>query len=161
MAATLHTPESAMAEAIALAEAGMRANRGGPFGAVLLREGHIVATGENRVTSTNDPTAHAEIVVIRAACAALGAFQLPDCVMVTSCEPCPMCLAALYWAGIPTVYYAATRDDAHAIGFSDALLYEELPKPPEQRRIRFVQLDRARALAAFAEWQAKPDKIVY
>lgn len=151
----------AMHQAIACARAGVASDRGGPFGAVVVKDGKIVASGENQVTSTNDPTAHAEVVAIRRACALLGRFDLSDCVVYTSCEPCPMCLGALYWAGIRTVYYGCTRDDAAAIGFSDAHIYDEIPKALDERQIRFIPLAREQALEAFAEWLAKADRIAY
>ena len=119
-----------MREAIRLAEEGVRSNRGGPFGCVVVRQGQIVARGTNRVTSTNDPTAHAEVTAIREACRELGTFKLADCELFTSCEPCPMCLAAIYWAHIPQVYYANTRTDAAAIGFDDDFIYRQIPLPP-------------------------------
>lgn len=152
---------NAMRQAIARARAGVDSNTGGPFGAVIVRDGQVIAGGENRVTSSNDPTAHAEVVAIREACARLGRFQLDDCVLYTSCEPCPMCLGAIYWAGIPTVYFAATRDDAAGAGFSDAHIYDELPKPMPERKIRFVPILRDEALSVFEHWRAKPDKICY
>lgn len=150
-----------MREAIKEAEAGMRAGRGGPFGCVIVRRGEIVARGNNRVTSTNDPTAHAEVTAIREACAKLGTFQLTDCELYTSCEPCPMCLAAVYWARIPTLYYANTRADAAAIGFDDDFIYREIPLPPEQRTLTMQPLLRDEAQTGFREWQAKPDKVRY
>jgi len=153
--------ESHMREAIRLSEEGMRSGRGGPFGCVLVRKGAIVARGGNQVTSTNDPTAHAEIVAIREACRALGTFQLADCELYTSCEPCPMCLSAIYWARIPKVYYGNTRGDAAAIGFDDDFIYGQIPLPPEQRSIDMQPLLRAEAQAGFAEWAAKSDKVRY
>ena len=116
--------EEHMREAIKLATEGMHRGRGGPFGCVVVRRGKIVARGNNRVTSTNDPTAHAEVTAIREACKALNTFQLDDCELYTSCEPCPMCLAAIYWARIPTIYYGNTRGDAAAIGFDDDFIYQ-------------------------------------
>ena len=150
-----------MREAIQEAEAGMREGRGGPFGCVLVRAGQVVARGNNRVTSTNDPTAHAEIVAIRAACATLHTFQLPDCELYTNCEPCPMCLAAAYWARIPTIFYANTRADAAAIGFDDDFIYQQIPLPPGQRTLVMRPLLREEAQATFQAWQAKPDKRRY
>lgn len=150
-----------MREAIRLARNGMDAGHGGPFGCVVVRQGEVVARGENRVASTNDPTAHAEMVAIREACRQLGAFQLTDCELYTSCEPCPMCLAAIYWARIPLVFYAGTRADAAAIGFDDAFIYEQLALPLEQRAVVQRSLLREDALAVFEAWQAKPDKILY
>lgn len=150
-----------MREAIRLADEGMRAGRGGPFGCVIVRRGEIVARGNNRVTSTNDPTAHAEVTAIREACRTLGTFELRDCELYTSCEPCPMCLGAIYWSRIPTVYFGNTRADAAAIGFDDAFIYEQIPLPPEQRAVKMRPLLRDAAQATFREWQAKPDKIDY
>jgi guanine deaminase len=153
--------EDFMREAIHEAEAGLRGARGGPFGCVIVRKGEVVARGSNRVTSTNDPTAHAEITAIRAACATLHTFQLTDCELYTSCEPCPMCLAAIYWARIPQVYYGNTRADAAAIGFDDAFIYDQIPLPPEQRTIAMSPLLRDEAQRAFQQWAAKPDKVRY
>ncbi|MBI5770608.1 MAG: nucleoside deaminase [Verrucomicrobia bacterium] len=150
-----------MREAIKLAEAGMRGGRGGPFGCVVVRQGEIVGRGHNRVTSTNDPTAHAEVVAIRDACANLETFQLADCELYTSCEPCPMCLAAIYWARIPQVHYGNTRADAAAIGFDDDFIYQQVPLPPEQRTVAMQPLLRGEAQAAFREWATKRDKVRY
>jgi len=150
-----------MREAIRLAEEGLRQNRGGPFGCVVVRQGEIVGRGCNCVTSRNDPTAHAEIVAIRAACAALGRFTLDDCEIFSSCEPCPMCLAAIYWARIPRGWFANTRADAAAIGFDDAMLYEQLPLPPAARSVSLQPLLRAEAQPAFRKWAAKSDKVIY
>jgi guanine deaminase len=154
-------PEIFMHEAIRLAEDGMRGKRGGPFGCVVVRQGKIIARGNNRVTSTNDPTAHAEVTAIREACRELGVFQLNDCELYTSCEPCPMCLAAIYWARIPTVYYANTRADAAAIGFDDDFIYQQIPLPPEQRALKMHPLLREAALTTFKTWNAMPDKTTY
>jgi tRNA(Arg) A34 adenosine deaminase TadA len=150
-----------MQSAIALSRAKMRANCGGPFGAVVVRRGKIVGRGWNQVTSTNDPTAHAEVTAIRAACKKLKKFQLEDCELYTSCEPCPMCLAAIYWARFKKVYFANTRADAAKIDFDDDLIYREVAKPISQRKIPMKQLLRADALKVFKEWQNKPDKIRY
>ena len=150
-----------MREAIRLSLRKMRANHGGPFGAVVVRQGKIIGRGWNRVTSTNDPTAHAEIVAIREACRRLKTFQLDDCELYTSCEPCPMCLAAIYWARLRQVGYANTRRDAARIGFDDDYLYREVGKPVTRRKIPMRQLLRREALRAFAEWKRKPDKIRY
>ena len=150
-----------MREAIKEAEAGMRLGRGGPFGCVIVRQGEIIARGNNRVTSSNDPTAHAEITAIREACAKLGTFALDDCELYTSCEPCPMCLAAVYWARIPKLFYGNTRADAAAIGFDDDFIYQQIPLPPEKRTLAMQSLLRDEAQGAFREWQAKPDKIEY
>lgn len=153
--------ETFMQEAIRLSEDGMRANRGGPFGCVIVRRGQIVARGNNRVTSTNDPTAHAEVTAIREACRELGTFQLDDCELYTSCEPCPMCLAAIYWARIPSVFYANTRADAAAIGFDDDFIYRQLALPPDQRAVRMQPLLRDAAQPVFQAWTTKTDKIAY
>jgi len=150
-----------MREAIRLAEDSSRSGRGGPFGCVVVRSGRIIARGENRVTSANDPTAHAEIVAIREACQAVGGFQLADCELYASCEPCPMCLSAIYWARIPKVFYGNTRQDAASIGFDDDFIYGQIPLEPEKRRIEMKPLLRAEAQATFAAWAAKPDKTGY
>lgn len=153
--------EEFMREAIKLADEGMRGDRGGPFGCVIVRRGEIVARGNNRVTSTNDPTAHAEVTAIRDACRALNTFQLTDCELYTSCEPCPMCLAAIYWARIPVVYFGNTRADAAAIGFDDDFIYRQIPLPPEQRTIKMQPLLREAAQTTFRAWSEKPNKIRY
>lgn len=150
-----------MREAIRLAEDGMRSGRGGPFGCVIVRGGQVVGQGGNLVTSTNDPTAHAEVVAIREACRTLESFHLSDCELYASCEPCPMCLAAIYWAHIPRVYYAGTRLDAAAIGFDDDFIYRQLPLPSEQRRLEMKHLLRDEALAVLHAWHARPDKKAY
>jgi len=150
-----------MNEAIRLADEKMRQDFGGPFGAVIVRDGSIIAHGFNMVTSTNDPTAHAEIVAIRNACSAINNFSLAGCTIYVNCEPCPMCLAAIYWAGIDKVYYAATRKDADAIGFADDFIYEELKKEANQRAIPIKQLMRSEALAVFKAWKAYEDKVPY
>ena len=153
--------EKFMREAIKLAEAGMRGGRGGPFGCVVVRKGEVIGRGHNRVTSTNDPTAHAEITAIRDACASLEKFQLDDCELYTSCEPCPMCLSAIYWARIPQVFYGNTRADAAAIGFDDDFIYQQVPLAPEKRAIAMKPLLRDETMAAFREWSAKSDKVRY
>jgi tRNA(Arg) A34 adenosine deaminase TadA len=150
-----------MREAVQLAEQGMRSGRGGPFGCVVVRRGEIVGRGSNRVTSTNDPTAHAEVVAIRDACTALQTFQLPDCELYTSCEPCPMCLSAIYWARIPQIYYGNTRADAAAIGFDDDFIYQQVPLAPEARTVKMERLLRDEAQIAFQEWANKTDKVRY
>jgi tRNA(Arg) A34 adenosine deaminase TadA len=155
------TPEAFMREALALATEGMRAGRGGPFGCVIVRRGEIVARGQNRVAADNDPTAHAEVNAIREAGRQLGRFSLEDCELYSSCEPCPMCLGAIYWARIPTVFHANTRADAAAIGFDDAFIYQQIPLPPERRTVEMKPLLRDEAQAAFAEWRNKPDKVSY
>lgn len=150
-----------MREAVRLADEGMQSDRGGPFGCVIVRRGEIVSRGNNRVTSTNDPTAHAEVTAIREACRTLETFQLTDCELYTSCEPCPMCLAAIYWARIPQVFYGNTRADAAAIGFDDDFIYQQIPLPPEQRTIKMTPLLREDAQRTFKAWADKPDKIRY
>ncbi len=150
-----------MGKAIGLSQKMMRANKGGPFGAVIVRNGKVIATGHNEVTSTNDPTAHAEIVAIRSACKKLKRFHLDDCELYTSCEPCPMCLSAIYWARLKKIYFANTRQDAAKIGFDDEFIYREIPLPLEKRKIAMKQLLRKKALAAFREWEKKADKISY
>jgi len=150
-----------MRAAIRLARLKMRANCGGPFGAVVVRHGKIIARGWNQVTSTNDPTAHAEITAIRTAAQKLKTFRLDECELYTSCEPCPMCLAAVYWARIRRVYYATTRQDAARIEFDDDWLYREVARPRSRRKIPMRQVLRGEALPVFAEWQAKTDKTPY
>lgn len=150
-----------MTRAIQLSIDGVHSGRGGPFGAVIVRDGKIVAEGVNQVTSSNDPTAHAEVLAIRLACAKLGVFELKDCELYTSCEPCPMCLGAIYWARLSRIYFANTHEDAAKIGFDDSFLYNELKQPHSQRRIPTVQIMREEALAGFRAWATKPDKIPY
>lgn len=150
-----------MRAAIALAHDGMQRNDGGPFGCVIVKDGVIIGRGNNKVTSTNDPTAHAEVVAIRDACNHLGAFQLDGCEIYTSCEPCPMCLGAIYWARLEKVYYACTREDAADIGFDDDFIYEEMPLAPEDRSIAMEHLLQSEALKVFEEWREKEDKIDY
>jgi tRNA(Arg) A34 adenosine deaminase TadA len=153
--------EKYMQQAIDLALQGMRTNQGGPFGAVVVRGERVVASGCNRVTSTNDPTAHAEIVAIRAACSSLGTFELADCELFATCEPCPMCWAAIHWARIPRVFYACRRDDAASAGFDDAALYAELLHPPPTPRVAFEPLMREQGLAVFRAWIDKADRKLY
>ena len=150
-----------MREAIRLSLSKMRSNCGGPFGAVVVRKGKIVGRGWNQVTSTNDPTAHAEVTAIRDACKKLKTFQLDDCELYTSCEPCPMCLSAIYWARCQKVYFANTRKDAAEINFDDDLIYHEIPKPISKRIIPMKQLLRSEALEVFGEWKTKADKVRY
>ena len=150
-----------MEKAVELSLENMRAGKGGPFGAIIVRQGKIVGTAANHVTSDNDPTAHAEVVAIRDACKNLGTFQLDDCEIYTSCEPCPMCLAAIYWARPKAIYYANTRKDAADIGFDDDFLYEELKKNLEERSLPIHQLDKSNALKVFDERKRKTDKIEY
>ncbi len=137
------------------------ANGGGPFGAVIVRNGEIIATGTNRVTANNDPTAHAEVSAIREACAKVQNFKLEGCTCYTSCEPCPMCLSALYWAGVERIVYGNTKEDAKAINFDDSFIYDEIAKPYAQRAIPIHNLMREEALAGFRAWSAKEDKIEY
>lgn len=150
-----------MRAAIRISLAKMRCNQGGPFGAVVVRQGKIVGRGWNQVTSTNDPTAHAEVSAIRDACRRLKTFQLDDCELYTSCEPCPMCLAAIYWARCQRVYYGNTRQDAAQIDFDDDFIYRELTRPIARRTIPIKQLLRDEAQAAFAQWKDKADKVRY
>ncbi len=150
-----------MERAIALSLENVQSGRGGPFAAVIVKDGHILAEGTNRVTSANDPTAHAEIVAIREACRALGSFQLTGCEIYTTCEPCPMCLGAIYWARPAHVYYAATAADAAGYGFDDSFIGQELQRPRAERKIPLTQMMTAEALAAFIAWEKKPDKIKY
>ena len=150
-----------MQRAIELAEQGMNQNSGGPFGAVVVKDNEIIAEGYNKVTSTNDPTAHAEIVAIKKACEKLGAHQLEDCFIYTSCEPCPMCLGAIYWARPKGVYYACNREDASKIDFDDQLIYEELQKKMNDRQIKFSSILREEALRVFHDWSIKGDKTNY
>jgi len=150
-----------MERAIELAIENVKSGRGGPFAAVIIKDGRVIASGANQVTSTNDPTAHAEIVAIRAACTALGAFQLDGCDLYTTCEPCPMCLGAIYWARPARVFFGATARDAAAADFDDAFIYEQLSVDPARRKIPFVELMREEALACFREWRAKTDRIHY
>lgn len=154
------TPEF-MRTAIALALQGMRTGQGGPFGAVIVKNGEIIATGCNQVTSTHDPTAHAEVVAIRNACKVLRTWQLNGCELYTSCEPCPMCLGAIYWARPDRVFYASTKADAAAIDFDDQFIYDELAVPMAKRQIPMMQLLRDEALVAFQEWAAKVDRVSY
>jgi len=150
-----------MREAIRLAGEGVDTNSGGPFGAVVVKGGKIIASGFNRVTSTNDPTAHAEIIAIREACKKLNSFTLDDCILYTSCEPCPMCLGAIYWARPKKVFYACTKKDAAEIDFDDHFIYDELAKSTENRKIKFSELLREEALEVFRKWENKTDKTRY
>lgn len=147
--------------AITLSAKNVTENIGGPFGAVVVKDGEIVAGSGNKVTSTNDPTAHAEVSAIRLACTKLNTFDLSGCVIYTSCEPCPMCLGAIYWAKIDTIYYANTKVDAENIGFSDKFIYEELEKEMSNRSLPIVQLMRDEALEAFKLWEKSPMRIEY
>ena len=153
--------EHYLREAIALARKGMEQNKGGPFGCLIVKNGKVVASGNNRVTSTNDPTAHAEVVAIREACRNLGEFQLSGCTLYTSCEPCPMCLGAIYWARPDRVVFAGSRIDAAHAGFDDQLIYDELVTPVDQRRIPMIQGMQEEAVQVFDAWNAKLDKLGY
>jgi guanine deaminase len=150
-----------MREAIELSKANMRAGRGGPFATLIVKNGLVLGRGTNLVTSANDPTAHAEIVAIREACQALASFQLEGCDLYTSCEPCPMCLGAIYWSRPLAVYYANTRDDAAGIGFDDRFIYDEILLPATLRKIPMKQLLREEALGVFREWTLTTNKISY
>lgn len=150
-----------MERAIELSRKGMDANEGGPFGAVITKNGQIIAEGNNKVTSTNDPTAHAEVTAIRAACKKLNTYDLHGCEIYSSCEPCPMCLAAIYWAGIDKIYYVNTREDAEKIDFSDKFIYDEINLPPEKRTIPMIKVNNEEAKKVFEEWEKKEDKLRY
>lgn len=150
-----------MKRAIQLSHDNMQKGAGGPFGAVVVKNGQIIGEGWNMVTSTNDPSAHAEVVAIREACKKLDHFDLTGSEIYTSCEPCPMCLSAIYWARIDKIYYANTRKDAASINFDDDFLYQEIPKDLKDRKIPMIQLEHEAAFKVFTEWQKKPDKIVY
>jgi guanine deaminase len=150
-----------MARAIQLSIEGVQSGRGGPFGAVIVKDNAIIAEGINQVTSTNDPTAHAEVMAIRQACHELGVFELKGCDLYTSCEPCPMCLGAIYWARLSRIYFANTAEDAAKIGFDDSFIYSELRQLHSQRHIPTIQMMRDEALAGFRAWVDKPDKIPY
>ena len=150
-----------MRRAIELADERMRAGEGGPFGAVVVKNGAIVGEGWNRVVATKDPTAHAEIVAIRDACARLGTFDLEGATVYTSCEPCPMCMGAILWSRASRMCYAANRDDAAAIGFDDDFIYQQIPLAPDQRTVAMKPLLRDESLVSFQEWAGKSDKVSY
>jgi tRNA(Arg) A34 adenosine deaminase TadA len=150
-----------MQEAIRRAVENVRSGRGGPFGAVVVRDGHVIAAGTNLVTLTKDPTAHAEVIAIREACIAIGSFQLTGCEIYTSCEPCPMCLGAIYWARPDRVYFAATARDAAEAGFDDSFIYEELKVAHRERKIPFEPMLREAGLEPFREWTQKSDRVKY
>ena len=150
-----------MQRAIDLAIENVRAGRGGPFAAVVVKDGHVIATGANCVTSTNDPTAHAEMTAIREACHLLSAYQLTGCDIYTSCEPCPMCLGAIYWARPDRVFFSATAGDATAAGFDDSFIYDQLKLPYTRRRIPFERIVQDTTLQPFQEWEKKSDRIRY
>lgn len=153
--------EKFMRMAIALAEKNVTAELGGPFGAVVVKDGKVVAKSGNQVTRTNDPTAHAEVSAIRIACKKLKTFDLTGCVIYTSCEPCPMCLSAVYWSRITTIYYGNTKVDAAKIGFDDQFIYEELEKPMAERSLPIQQMLRDEALQAFKLWEQSPMRVTY
>ncbi len=150
-----------MERAFELARNGIIENAGGPFGAIVVKDDEIIGEGYNCVTSTNDPTAHAEVMAIRNACKKLDSFQLDDCVIYTSCEPCPMCLGAIYWARPARLFYAATREDAADVGFDDQFIYDEIAGDIDQRRIKTINILRDEALKVFRFWKQKSDKIEY
>ncbi|VAW47259.1 Guanine deaminase [hydrothermal vent metagenome] len=150
-----------MQRAIELARTGMESGAGGPFGTVVVKDNEIIAEGWNKVTSSNDPTAHAEVTAIRAACEKLGTFQLDGCVIYTSCEPCPMCLGAIYWARPKKVYYGCNKQDAADIAFDDQFIYDEIETPINQRQIPFQQVAQGDALEVFKAWAEKVDKTEY
>jgi guanine deaminase len=150
-----------MSRAIHLSIENVLSGRGGPFGAVIVRDSRIVAEGVNRVTSTNDPTAHAEVVAIREACGKLGFFELKGCELYASCEPCPMCLGAIYWARLARIYFGAFAADASRIGFDDSAIYHEFARPHSERSVPMAQMMREQALTAFRAWNEKSDKIPY
>jgi len=155
------TTEEYLRKAFEEAFYSVRNNVGGPFGAVVVKDGRIIGKGGNRVSSTNDPTAHAEIVAIREACTTLNSFDLSGSSLYTTCEPCPMCLSAIYWANISSVFYCSTRFDAAAIGFKDNHIYEELAIQPHERKIPFISVSLDQANQLFREWTDKSDKISY
>ena len=155
------TANDYMRRAIRLAEDNAASGNGGPFGAVIVKDGKVVAEGSNTVTVDNDPTAHAEVTAIRRACAVLGTFDLSGCELYTSCEPCPMCLAACYWAHVSKVFYAAGREDAADAGFDDEMIYVEVAKQLNERKLPFVQLLPEEGLRPFMLWKSNPDKIRY
>ena len=155
------TREEFMIEAIKMAESGMNSGKGGPFGAIVVKDGKIIGRGNNQVTTANDPTAHAEVVAIRDACKNIKSFQLEDCEIYTSCEPCPMCLGAIYWARPKAVYYAADKTDAANAGFDDAFIYDEIATPINNRKIPMDQLLQDKAQMVFKSWVKKDDKIEY
>lgn len=150
-----------MTRAIELAMENVQSGKGGPFAALVVKAGNIIGEGTNVVTSTNDPTAHAEIVAIREACKKLGSFELTDCEIYANCEPCPMCLGAIYWARPARIYFATTSADAAKIGFDDAFIYKQLKKTAKARKIPMGQLLRAEALEVFRAWESKPDRVKY
>ena len=161
MASTVQPDPKFMRMAIELATKNVRSGRGGPFGAVVVRNGEVIAAAANSVTSSNDPTAHAEVNAIRAACRAIESFQLDDCDVYTSCEPCPMCFAALYWSRCRAVFFGNTKTDAAAAGFDDSFLYDEVKRPIEERRIPFAQFLGDEAIESFDVWKHSTERIDY
>ena len=157
----LNQHEKFLNHAIELARLGSEAGHGGPFGAIVVKDGHIIGEGYNRVTDFNDPSAHAEIVAIRQACNSLNDFQLSGCIIYTSCEPCPMCLGAIYWARPEKVFFASTKMDAAKAGFDDAFIYEEIKLSPDERNIPMHYLKLNKANDVFEAWKANPGKINY
>jgi guanine deaminase len=156
---TMH--QKFLQQAIDLAVRNVESEQGGPYGAVIVRQGEVIASSGNRVTANLDPTAHAEIMTIRLACQKLQDFQLTDCILYTSCEPCPMCLGAIYWSRLKQVYFACDRHDAAAAEFDDSFIYDELAVPPAERRIAMLHLDLPDALRPFDAWAKKSDKVRY
>jgi tRNA(Arg) A34 adenosine deaminase TadA len=156
-----NTDKAFMARAIQLSIENVRSGRGGPFGTVIVKDGNALAESANQVTATNDPTAHAEILAIRLACQKLGFFELRGCDLYTSCEPCPMCLGAIYWARLNKVYFGNFANDAAKVGFDDSAIYAEISQPHAEREIPMIQMMRDEALAAFRAWEENPDKIRY
>jgi guanine deaminase len=161
MTKALHKHDGFMKRAIELSLENVRSGRGGPFGCVIAKNGNVIAEGVNEVTASNDPTAHAEILAIRRASQKLSSFELTGCDLYTSCEPCPMCLSAIYWARIEKIYFANLSADAAKIGFDDSAIYAEMKRPPGQRKIEMIQMLREDALAAFHAWETQPGKIPY
>lgn len=153
--------EKFMNEAVLLSENGINKSDGGPFGCVIVKQNKIIGRGHNKVTSTNDPTAHAEIIAIRQACKTLETFQLDGCEIYTSCEPCPMCLGAIYWARPDVVYFANTKNDAAEIGFDDSMIYDEINTKMEERKIPLINLQSEKAKDIFKKWKDKNDKTIY
>ena len=153
--------EEFMQRAIDLSIEGSSKDKGGPFGAVVVKNGKIVGESYNQVTSTNDPTAHAEVMAIRDACKNLDTFDLTDCEVYTSCEPCPMCLGAIYWSRAVKIYYGNSREDAKKTGFDDSFIYDEIPLPLSERKVKMVQMGHEEAQKAFQLWEEKMDKVHY
>lgn len=153
--------EEYLRQAIGLAQLGMDRDEGGPFGAVVVKDGEVIGRGNNKVTSSNDPTAHAEVVAMRDACRSLGSFQLEGCTLYTSCEPCPMCFGAIYWARPDAVYYACDKHDASQVGFDDQFIYDEIAKPESDRSIDFVRLNLDEGAMVFNNWATKENKVHY